>query len=168
MEGLALTGASVDHEKGLLSTIVLEMGGSSDLCVLLKPGEPVVLMGPTGTPTRNPREGNCCCWLAVDLATRCCSRLAQTAACRGFASDLFCRLQEDASIATRWRRSSARRMWWYGAAMKRLVSRLRGPGDLSFVGNIVDAMAAYGSGLLGSRKFRLARWIVSLQSAPIA
>src|SRR5207248_4851764 len=27
MEGLALTGASVDREKGLLSTIVLEMGG---------------------------------------------------------------------------------------------------------------------------------------------
>ena len=32
MEGLALTGASVDRETGLLSTIVLEMGGSSDLC----------------------------------------------------------------------------------------------------------------------------------------
>ena len=27
------------------------MGGSSDLCATLKPGEPVVLMGPTGTPT---------------------------------------------------------------------------------------------------------------------
>ena len=27
------------------------MGGSSDLCALLKPGEPVMLMGPTGTPT---------------------------------------------------------------------------------------------------------------------
>ena len=30
------------------------MGGSSDLCALLKPGEPVVLMGPTGTPTEIP------------------------------------------------------------------------------------------------------------------
>ena len=40
MEGFALTGASVDREEGLLSTIVLEMGGSSDLCALLKPGEP--------------------------------------------------------------------------------------------------------------------------------
>ena len=28
------------------------MGGSSDLCALLKPGEPVILMGPTGTPTQ--------------------------------------------------------------------------------------------------------------------
>ena len=35
MEGLALTGAWVDKEQGLLSTIVLEMGGSSDLCALL-------------------------------------------------------------------------------------------------------------------------------------
>ena len=30
------------------------MGGSSDLCALLKPGEPVILMGPTGTPTETP------------------------------------------------------------------------------------------------------------------
>jgi NAD(P)H-flavin reductase len=51
MEGLALTGAWVDKDRGLVSTIVLEMGGSSDLCRLLQPGEPVVLMGPTGAPT---------------------------------------------------------------------------------------------------------------------
>jgi hypothetical protein len=29
------------RERGLVSTIVLEMGGSSDLCALLAPGEPV-------------------------------------------------------------------------------------------------------------------------------
>ncbi len=51
MEGLALTGAWVDKDKGLLSLITLEMGGSSDLCALLQPGEPVIVMGPTGTPT---------------------------------------------------------------------------------------------------------------------
>ncbi|MBS0538996.1 MAG: FAD-dependent oxidoreductase, partial [Proteobacteria bacterium] len=51
MEGLALTGAWVDKEKGLLSLITLEMGGSSDLCAMLEPGEPVIVMGPTGTPT---------------------------------------------------------------------------------------------------------------------
>ena len=54
MEGLALTGAWVDRQAGLVSTIVLEMGGSSDLCRHLKPGEPIVLMGPTGTPTEIP------------------------------------------------------------------------------------------------------------------
>ncbi|MBM3647154.1 MAG: pyridine nucleotide-disulfide oxidoreductase, partial [Alphaproteobacteria bacterium] len=51
MEGLALTGAWVDKDRGLLSLITLEMGGSSDLCALLEPGEPVIVMGPTGTPT---------------------------------------------------------------------------------------------------------------------
>ena len=56
MEGLALTGAWVDRERGLISTIVLEMGGSSDLCLTLKPGEPVILMGPTGTPTEIPQN----------------------------------------------------------------------------------------------------------------
>src|SRR5712691_2907583 len=55
-EGLALTGASVDRHLGLLSTIVLEMGGSSDLCAQLAPGEPVVLMGPTGHPTETPSD----------------------------------------------------------------------------------------------------------------
>ncbi|MET0154811.1 MAG: FAD-dependent oxidoreductase [Rickettsiales bacterium] len=54
MEGLALTGASANPETGELSTIVLEMGGSSDLCARLMPGEPVILMGPTGEPTHTP------------------------------------------------------------------------------------------------------------------
>ena len=56
MEALALTGASADPETGLLSVIVLEMGGSSRLCAFLKPGEPVVLMGPTGAPTDIPKN----------------------------------------------------------------------------------------------------------------
>ena len=56
MEGLALTGAWVDVERGLVSIIALEMGGSSDLCSLLKPGDPVILMGPTGHAHRNPER----------------------------------------------------------------------------------------------------------------
>src|SRR6201990_2656262 len=53
---LARPGAWREKEAGLLSTIVLEMGGSSDLCAQLKPGEPVILMGPTGTPTETPAD----------------------------------------------------------------------------------------------------------------
>src|SRR6267378_4285246 len=56
MEGLALTGAWVDRERGLISVIALEMGGSADLLAYLRPGEPVVLMGPTGTPTEIPPD----------------------------------------------------------------------------------------------------------------
>ena len=60
MEGLALTGAWVDEEKGLLSMIVLEMGTSSRLCSLLKEGEEVLVMGPTGTPTEIRKTRPCC------------------------------------------------------------------------------------------------------------
>lgn len=56
MEGLALTGAWVDVENGLLGLIVLEMGGSSNLCASLIPDEVVVLMGPTGMPTEIPHK----------------------------------------------------------------------------------------------------------------
>src|SRR6185295_14182386 len=56
MEGVALTGAWVDRERGLLSLITLEMGVSSRLCAYLQPGEPVVVMGPTGAPTEIPRD----------------------------------------------------------------------------------------------------------------
>jgi len=55
-----------DRDKGLVSTIVLEMGGSSDLCALLKPGEPVILMGP---PARPPKFiGKSWCWSAAASA----------------------------------------------------------------------------------------------------
>ncbi len=47
----------MDREQGLLSLITLEMGVSSRLCAYLRPGEPVVVMGPTGTPTEIP-EGS--------------------------------------------------------------------------------------------------------------
>ncbi|MDH3692624.1 MAG: FAD-dependent oxidoreductase, partial [Gammaproteobacteria bacterium] len=55
-EGLALTGAWVDKEKGLISLIALEMGASSRLCALWKQGDPIVVMGVTGTPTEVPRR----------------------------------------------------------------------------------------------------------------
>ena len=89
---------------GLVSTIVLEMGGSSDLCALLEPGEPVVLMGPTGTPTEiaagrdrgagRRRPGQRGAVLDRPGVAR-----------RRLAGALFRRLQEDASTATRSRRS---------------------------------------------------------------
>ncbi|MCV3769481.1 MAG: FAD-dependent oxidoreductase [Wolbachia pipientis] len=51
MEGIAVTGSEVNKKKGIISTIVLETGGSTNLCKYLKEGEEIVLMGPTGCPT---------------------------------------------------------------------------------------------------------------------
>ncbi|QKX03249.1 glutamate synthase subunit beta [Wolbachia endosymbiont of Litomosoides sigmodontis] len=51
MEGIAVTGTEVDKKKGLISIIVLEIGGSTNLCRFLREGEQIILMGPTGKPT---------------------------------------------------------------------------------------------------------------------
>ena len=51
-EGLALTGAGVDKERGLISLITLEMGSSSKLCSLWQEGERIIVMGVTGEPTQ--------------------------------------------------------------------------------------------------------------------
>ncbi len=48
MEPLALVASHCDHQAGTLQFLVIEKGASSMLCSLLKPGEPVSLMGPTG------------------------------------------------------------------------------------------------------------------------
>jgi hypothetical protein len=103
--------------RGLVSTIVLEMGGSSDLCVLLEPGEPVVLMGPTGSPTETPAGETVL--LAGGGLGRCSSRSAACARRRPACST------SPASAwptATRWRRSRPRRTWWCGPRTKRRAS----------------------------------------------
>ncbi|MBS0271226.1 MAG: FAD-dependent oxidoreductase [Proteobacteria bacterium] len=56
IEGLALTGAHADPERGIISLIVLEVGSSSRFCQFLKPKERVTLMGPTGMPTEIPQN----------------------------------------------------------------------------------------------------------------
>src|SRR4029077_15407239 len=107
MEGLALTGAWTEPESGLVGTIVLEMGGSSDLCMLLNPGEPVILMGPTGTPTETPAGetvllaggggGNAVRFFFRGGAGQCGAVFHRPgAACRGIAGALFRRLQAPA------------------------------------------------------------------------
>ena len=148
MEGLALTGAWVDRDKGLLSTIVLEMGGSSDLCTVLEKGEPVILMGPTGTPTETPGDetvllvggglGN-----AVLLSI---GKALREAGSRVLYFAGYKHLQDRYKVAEI--ESCANTVVWCcdlapGFAPTR-------PQDRAFVGNIVEGIAAYGAGKLGT------------------
>jgi len=57
MEGIALTGAWVDREEGTIGLITLEVGATSRLCALLRSGQRVVVMGPTGSPTEITENG---------------------------------------------------------------------------------------------------------------
>src|SRR3546814_10203591 len=56
MESIAVRGAWVEKEQGLINIVVFETGASSRICTYLKPGDPIVLMGPTGSPTQIPRH----------------------------------------------------------------------------------------------------------------
>jgi len=147
MEGLALTGAWTDDAKGLVGLIVLEMGGSSDLCSRLQPGEPVVLMGPTGAPTETPAGetvllaggglGNAVLFSIGRALKAAGSRVLYFAGYKKLADRYKVAEIEAASDVVVWSSDEAP-----GFTPDR-------PHDKSFVGNIVAAMTAYAEGKLG-------------------
>jgi NADPH-dependent glutamate synthase beta subunit-like oxidoreductase/NAD(P)H-flavin reductase len=144
MEGLALTGASVDREKGLLSTIVLEMGGSSDLCTLLKPGEPVILMGPTGTPTEMPLRETVLL-VGGGLGNAVLFSIGQQLRASGSRTIYFAGYKK---IIDRYKVEEIEKaadvvVWCCDEAPGFTPARVQ---DKAFVGNIVEAIAAYGRG----------------------
>lgn len=55
-ETIALTGSSVDKDKGTVSLIIRERGASTRLCATFNPGEPVTLMGPSGNASAIPEN----------------------------------------------------------------------------------------------------------------
>jgi len=152
MEGLALTGAWVDVEKGLISLIVLEMGGSSDLCQYLEIGESVVLMGPTGAPTEiEPNETVMLVGGGLGNAV------------------LF-------SIGKAFREAGSKVLYFAGYKQKQDRYKIEEiekasdiiiwccdegeftperAGDLTYQGNIVQAMVAYGKGELGDTPIKM-------------
>jgi len=149
MEGLALTGAWVDVEQGLVGLIVLEMGGSSDLCAFLRPGEPVILMGPTGAPTHVCGKetvllaggglGNAVLFSIGQAFRAAGSKVLYFAGYKN-AGDRFKLTDIEAA--------SDVVVWCVDAGDPFATTR---PQDKTFVGNIVEAMVAYGEGRLGEQ-----------------
>src|SRR4051812_25628395 len=154
MEGLALTGAWVDREQGLVSTIVLEMGGSSDLCRLLKPGEPVVLMGPTGTPTELPPRETVLL-AGGGLGNAVLFSIGQGLRARGSRVVYFAGYRKllDRYKVEQIEAAADIVIWCSDEAPGFKPSREQ---DKSFTGNIVEAMHAYADGRLGAQPIRLA------------
>ena len=56
MEGMAITGVQVDKARGEVQLLVNSVGASSRIAASLKPGAPVILMGPTGTGLPVPQQ----------------------------------------------------------------------------------------------------------------
>ena len=147
MEGLAMTGAWVDRELGLVSIIALEMGGSSDICQLLKPGDPVVLMGPTGMPTETPGDQTVVL-VGGGLGNAVLFSIGQALRAAGSKVLYFAGYK---SLADRYhvdniQAASDMVIWCCDEAPGFEPSR---PQDRTFVGNIVEAMESYASHNLG-------------------
>lgn len=154
MEGLALTGASVDIERGLVSLIVLEMGGSSNLCAFLKPGEAVVLMGPTGTPTEIP-AGKTVVLAGGGLGNAVLFSIGAAARAAGSKVLYFAGYKK---LVDRYKVAEIEAaadivVWCCDESPGFEATR---PQDKSYVGNIVQAMVAYASGELGVQPVALA------------
>ena len=155
MEGLAMTGAWTDPARGLVSVIVLEMGGSSDLCAALKPGEPVVLMGPTGTPTEI-LERKTIALVGGGLGNAVLFSIGAALRAAGSRVLYFAGYKQmiDRYKVPEIERAADVIIWCCDEAPGFAPSPDR-PQDRAFVGNIVQAMAAYGAGRLGTPEIPL-------------
>ncbi len=153
MEGLALTGAWVDREKGLVSTIVLEMGGSSDLCAMLKPGEPVILMGPTGAPTETP-AGETVLLAGGGLGNAVLFSIGAALRAAGSKVLYFAGYKKaiDRYKVDQIEAAADEVVWCCDEAPGFAPGR---PQDKSFHGNIVEAMKAHAEGRLGTASIAL-------------
>lgn len=153
MEGLALTGAWVDKEAGLLSLIILEMGGSSNLCALLRPGQRVVCMGPTGAPTEIPGNEQVVL-LGGGLGNAVQFSIAKALKAAGSKVLYFAGYKNGADLFKREEIEAATDQVVYSTDAGDPIEPRR-PGDAHFRGNIVQAMLAYERGELGPKIFSL-------------
>ena len=155
-EGLALTGAWVDKEKGLVSLIALEMGSSSRLCATWKAGDPLVLMGVTGAPTEIP-TGKTVLLLGGGLGNAVLFSIGKAMRAAGNKVLYFAgyRNREDLFKVPEIEDASDVIVWAVDDRPGNEAIPVTRPQDKTFVGNIVEAMINYAEGKLGETTLRL-------------
>ena len=156
-EGLALTGAEVDKEKGTISLIALELGSSSRLCATWNVGDRLIIMGVTGAPTEIPTGqtvlliggglGNAVLF-SIGKALRAAGNRVIYFAGYKYGQDVF--KIEDIEAA------SDIIIWSVDKTTPdvKAIPATR-PQDKTFVGNILECMLAYAEGELGEQPISL-------------
>ena len=150
-----MTGAWTDPDQGLVSVIALEMGGSSDLCAILQPGERVVLMGPTGAAT-DIHPNTTVALVGGGLGNAVLFSIGAAHRAAGSKVIYFAgyKALRDRYKVPEIERAADVIIWCCDEAPGFPPNPDR-PQDRSFVGNIVQAMAAYASGALGEQSVPL-------------
>ncbi len=155
-EGLALTGAWVDKERGLISLIALEMGSSSRLCALWKPGDPLVVMGVTGAPTDIP-SGKTVMLLGGGLGNAVLFSIGKALRAAGNQVVYFAgyRNRRDVFKVSEIEAASDVIVWSVDPIPGAEPIPVTRPQDKSTVGNILEAALAYAQGRLGDTPIHL-------------
>jgi NAD(P)H-flavin reductase len=153
IEPLALTGAWVDAGRGLLSMIALELGASSRICSVLKPGEPVLAMGPTGTATELPENGTVLL-AGGGLGNAVLFSIGKKARALGNRVIYFAGYKKAEDFYKREDLEAASDVLVLSVDRGDPIP-VRRPQDRQFVGNIVEAMTAWAEGRLGKTPIRL-------------
>ena len=155
-EGIALTGAWVDKEQGLVSLIALEMGSSTRLCATWQAGDPLVLMGVTGAPTDIP-QNQTILLLGGGLGNAVLFSIGKALRSAGNKVIYFAgyRNREDLFKVEDIEHASDIIVWAVDDRPGNEAIPVTRPQDKTFVGNIVQAMVAYATGELGETALKL-------------
>jgi NAD(P)H-flavin reductase len=155
-EGLALTGAWVDKEKGLISLIALEMGSSSRLCATWNPGDPIVVMGVTGAPTDIPR-GRTVMLLGGGLGNAVLFSIGKAMRLAGNQVIYFAGYRNSGDVFKVEEIEAAADLivWSVDKREGNTPITPTRPQDKTFVGNIVESVIAYAEGHLGETPIHL-------------
>jgi NAD(P)H-flavin reductase len=124
------------------------MGGSSRLCAELRPGEPVVVMGPTGAPTEIPHGGSVvlCGGGLGNAVLFSIAKALRSAGCKVLYFAAY-RRKEDIYKVEEIEAATDQVIWSVDAGELPTPGR---PQDHAFRGNVVQAMVAYARGELGA------------------
>ena len=148
IEPLALTGAWVDAKQGLLSMIALEIGSVLAALQRLEAGRARPRDGPDRQRDRASRATRPCCSAAAGSATPSCFSIGKKARALGNRVIYFAGYKKAEDFYKREDIEAAADVLVLSVDHGETIP-VRRPDDREFVGNIVEAMVAYGSGALG-------------------
>ena len=132
--------------------IVLEMGTSSRLCSLLKEGEEVLVMGPTGSPTEIP-ENETVLLAGGGLGNAVLFSIARALRAKNNKVIYFAGYKNGADLFKREEIENATdQVVWATDFGDEIPPRMQ---DAHFRGNIVQAMIAYAEGRTGTQTIDL-------------
>lgn len=156
-EGVALTGAWVDKEKGLISLIALEMGSSTRLCATWKANDPIVVMGVTGAATDIP-AGKTVILAGGGLGNAVLFSIGKAMRAAGNQVIYFAgyRNSKDVFKVEEIEAASDIIIWAVDKTLENTTAiPTTRPQDKSMVGNIIEAMLAYARGDMGATPIHL-------------